>query len=136
MRAAVVVVGDLGRSPRMQYHARALAASGADVDFIGYEGAPLPTFITGDPRIHVHTLSEPGLRYRRAGEWDATYAFLAAVDALRLTVRLYRLLMRLAKPDLLLVQNPPALPTLAVARAVARVRGARLVVDWHNLGYT
>ena len=26
MRAAVVVVGDLGRSPRMQYHARALAA--------------------------------------------------------------------------------------------------------------
>ena len=136
MRAAVVVVGDLGRSPRMQYHARALSLNGADVDFVGYEGAPLPTSISSDPRIHVHALPEARLRFRRAGHWPATFAILAAIDALRLSAHLYRTLMRLPVPDLILVQNPPALPTLFVAALVARARGARLVVDWHNLGYS
>ncbi|HZT77722.1 MAG TPA: glycosyltransferase [Vicinamibacterales bacterium] len=120
----------------MQYHARALSLSGAEVDFVGYEGAPLPTFVTSDPRIHVHTLPEAQLRFRGTGRLEGAFASLATVDALRLSSRLYRLLMNLPKFDLLLVQNPPALPTLVVARAVARLRGARLVVDWHNLGYT
>ena len=42
MRAAIVVVGDVGRNPRMQYHARALALNGVDVDIVGREGTPLP----------------------------------------------------------------------------------------------
>ena len=43
MRAAVVVVGDLGRSPRMQYHAHALAASGVDVaSIVNGLNQPLP----------------------------------------------------------------------------------------------
>src|SRR5262249_22785511 len=36
----------------------------------------------------------------------------------------------------ILVQNPPAIPTLLVALVVARLRAAKLVVDWHNFGYT
>src|SRR5262245_37566747 len=35
-RVVVAVLGDLGRSPRMLYHAQALADSGADVDLVGY----------------------------------------------------------------------------------------------------
>jgi beta-1,4-mannosyltransferase len=46
------------------------------------------------------------------------------------------MLMRGPKPDLVLVQNPPATPTLAVAWAAARLRGARLVIDWQNLSHT
>jgi beta-1,4-mannosyltransferase len=42
---------------------------------------------------------------------------------------------RLAPGGVLLVQTPPALPTLGVALALARARGARLVVDWHNFGW-
>jgi beta-1,4-mannosyltransferase len=44
--------------------------------------------------------------------------------------------MRLPKPDVILVQNPPAAPTLLVAWTVARIRGAKLIVDWHNLSHT
>lgn len=38
-RTAVVVLGDIGLSPRMQYHALSLAKQGHPVDFIGYGGA-------------------------------------------------------------------------------------------------
>jgi beta-1,4-mannosyltransferase len=39
------------------------------------------------------------------------------------------------RPDVLLVQTPPAVPTLLVAWLAARLRRARLVIDWHNFGY-
>ena len=34
----VVVLGDVGRSPRMQYHALSLADGGFSVDVVGYGG--------------------------------------------------------------------------------------------------
>ena len=36
----------------------------------------------------------------------------------------------------LLVQNPPSIPTLAIAGVISFLRNTRLVIDWHNLGYT
>lgn len=36
----------------------------------------------------------------------------------------------------LLVQNPPSIPTLAVAALVAALRGTRLLIDWHNYGWS
>jgi beta-1,4-mannosyltransferase len=35
----VLVLGDIGRSPRMQYHAMSIAKHGGRVDVIGYQGA-------------------------------------------------------------------------------------------------
>ena len=37
-RVTLVVLGDIGRSPRMQYHALSFAREGFDVDFVGYGG--------------------------------------------------------------------------------------------------
>ena len=37
---------------------------------------------------------------------------------------------------MLLLQNPPAVPTLAAAWATRLVRGGAVVVDWHNLGFS
>ena len=34
----VLVLGDIGRSPRMQYHALSIARHGGRVDLIGYQG--------------------------------------------------------------------------------------------------
>src|SRR5215831_19303167 len=118
MRAAVVVVGDLGRSPRMQYHAHALSVSGVDVDFIGYAGAPLPKFLTDDPRVTARHIPEARLRFK-VGRSSLLYAFAAFIDGFRLSVSLIRALWMIPKFDLLLVQNPPALPTLHVAWIVA-----------------
>ena len=37
-RVFVVVLGDIGRSPRMQYHALSLSKSGFEVYIVGYGG--------------------------------------------------------------------------------------------------
>lgn len=39
--ACVVVLGDIGRSPRMQYHAQSLIREGFNVDIIGYIDSPV-----------------------------------------------------------------------------------------------
>ena len=44
----VVVLGDIGRSPRMQYHAISLAKHGARVYLIGYRG-----MYTSDSKTHA-----------------------------------------------------------------------------------
>jgi beta-1,4-mannosyltransferase len=36
----------------------------------------------------------------------------------------------------LLVQNPPSIPTLLLATVVCSLRGQKLLIDWHNFGYS
>jgi beta-1,4-mannosyltransferase len=133
MRAVVVALGDLGRSARMRYHAQALAAHGVHVDLVGFEGTPLARAITENPHITVHRLSASMLRH---GAPSLSYAPVALVDAARISFRLWTTLSRLPRPDLVLVQNPPAFPTLVVARWALKRKGVKFVIDWHNIGYT
>ena len=119
----------------MQYHARALASNGVEVDLVGLEGTPLSKRITDDPRITIHRIKNTRLRIRRS-LYGSSYAVAGLFDAVRLGLRLRRTLRRLPRPDLVLVQNPPAFPTFAVTWWSLRRRGVRFFIDWHNLGYT
>ncbi len=119
----------------MQYHAHALTAHGVDVDLVGFEGTPLPRAITSEPRIAIHRLSPSTLRHR-SGRVGLAYAIVALFDASVLGFRLWRTLKKLKRPDLVLVQNPPAFPTLAVTWFSLRRKDVRFVIDWHNLGFT
>jgi beta-1,4-mannosyltransferase len=119
----------------MQYHAHALAANGVDVDLVGFEGTPLPQLITNEPRIAVHRLPSSTLR-RMSGGLGSTYAVAGLLDAARISFRLWRTLRTLEPPDLVLIQNPPAFPTLAATWFSLRRKGVRFVIDWHNLGYS
>lgn len=135
MRTAVIVIGDLGRSPRMQYHAVSLAEGGGEVDLIGLAGAPPIAAVSAHPRIHVHQLADRSVSTRSRGG-VGRFVIASMFRAARQAFRLWRVLMRVPKPDTILVQNPPAVPTLGVAWLVAKLRGARLVIDWHNLSHT
>ena len=135
MRTAVIVIGDLGRSPRMQYHAASLASAGADVDLIGLEGAAVTPSVASHPRITLHRLRDRGFAGRSKGG-IGRFVLGSAARALRQAVSLFSTLMRIPKPDTILVQNPPAVPTLFIGWLASRLRGARFVIDWHNLSHT
>src|SRR5215831_9255807 len=136
LRVSVVVMGDVGRSPRMQYHALALATSLAEVDVIGYAGSAMHPGVREQAHINWHCLRRPALLApQNARRWLFLGYALAKIlgECLQL---LWVLLWLVRKPDVILVQNPPAIPTLLVALIAARLRAAKLVVDWHNFGYT
>jgi hypothetical protein len=40
------------------------------------------------------------------------------------------------RPLLTKSQNPPSIPTLALVQLVGRIRGSKVIIDWHNLGYS
>uniref|UniRef100_A0A8C5LMP5 Chitobiosyldiphosphodolichol beta-mannosyltransferase n=1 Tax=Jaculus jaculus TaxID=51337 RepID=A0A8C5LMP5_JACJA len=100
----VVVLGDVGRSPRMQYHALSLAKHGFAVTLLG--------FLTG-PRVLQYGVKvvyqAVHLLWKLMGRDPATYIFL---------------------------QNPPGLPAIAVCWFVGLLCGSKLVIDWHNYGYS
>lgn len=125
MRITVVVLGDVGRSPRMQYHSLSLCQLGA-VRLVGLRGeACIPEV---EASCQICALEDVGL-FR-----GLPYALGAPLRALALSLKLLGALLS-EETDLFLVQNPPAVPTLVVVCAAAWVRGAAVVVDWHNLGF-
>lgn len=115
-----MVLGDLARSPRMRAHADALAAAGFRVSLIGYVDAPVEV--------------PAGVELVPLAQRPARGSLISmALRQLWAAAVLWRALIR-RPADVVLVQTPPALPTLAVARIASRFLGARMVVDWHNFG--
>lgn len=55
-RAAVVVLGDLGRSPRMQYHALSLANQ-VLISIVSLVGTFFCIFLTSLPNCHLRCAS-------------------------------------------------------------------------------
>lgn len=133
----VLVLGDVGRSPRMQYHAMSLASHGVRVTLVGYSGERCISAVENSPRVTSHRFAPPlsgpwGRRLKRRA-----YLLFAATKALALLARvMYELAWRAAKPDAILVQNPPSLPGLACVYLACLLRRCPMVLDWHNLGFT
>lgn len=133
----VLVLGDVGRSPRMQYHAMSLASHGVRVTLVGYTGERCVSAVEGSPLVTSHRFDSPlsrpwARRLKRRG-----YLIFAVVKALVLLVRvMYELVVHASKPDAILVQNPPSLPGLACVYLACLFRRCSMVIDWHNLGFT
>ena len=131
---AVVVMGDFGRSPRMQYHALSLADDAdRDVVVVSTRGTtPIREIVEheGVRRVEVTT-----------GEWSMTANWptalaLIARAAAQCAHLLYALLTMRPRPREVLIQNPPCIPTFFACGLACSLRGMRMVIDWHNLGYT
>ena len=58
----VLVLGDIGRSPRMQYHAMSIAKHGGRVDVIGYKGAIFCVLIQTLANKLLESTLHPALR--------------------------------------------------------------------------
>ncbi|KIJ60116.1 glycosyltransferase family 33 protein [Hydnomerulius pinastri MD-312] len=126
---AILVLGDVGRSPRMMYHAESFAKLGFKTYLIGYRGSkPLPSLTS-----RLCYLSEPPSILARV-----PFVLAAPVKiAYQIISILYTLMFTMSSPpEFLMVQNPPSIPTLALVWLVGRIRGSKVIIDWHNLGYS
>ncbi|KAL2631705.1 hypothetical protein R1flu_016391 [Riccia fluitans] len=133
-RAAVVVLGDIGRCPRMQYHALSLSKqAGLEVDVVAFSGTEPHVALLEDPNIHLHLMKSPF----PAGLPRVLYLLLLPFKVIiQLVTLLWVLLRQIPAPDLYLVQNPPSIPTLMVVKWSCWIRKASFIIDWHNFGYT
>ncbi|CAA0808457.1 UDP-Glycosyltransferase superfamily protein [Striga hermonthica] len=134
-RAAVVVLGDIGRSPRMQYHALPLARQAIlEVDIVAYGGS--------EP--HISVLEHQSIYIHKMPQWPIFPKCLSILRQLILffkpifqfLVLLWYLCVKIPAPDVFIVQNPPSVPTLVAVKCASWIRNSAFIVDWHNFGYT
>lgn len=143
MHVIVAVLGDLGRSPRMQYHAQSLLDAGNTVSLVGYIGEDLVPALQKAPRdkLQVVRIGVPSPSFLRP---ILPIYFLWRIFSLTLWLSwaLFVTVRRKPVADCLVLQNPPAVPLLLVSYIYCRTMGIfygkrpGLVIDWHNLGYS
>ncbi|KAL1672976.1 glycosyltransferase family 33 protein [Schizophyllum commune] len=130
---AILVLGDIGRSPRMMYHAQSFAECDFVTDVIGYNGSKVIPSLERLPKVQLHHLAEPP-------SWLRHFPFIITapfkIFHQILTILVVLIVDIEEAPEFLLVQNPPSIPTLALAWLVGRIRGSKVIIDWHNLGYS
>lgn len=124
----VIVLGDVGRSPRMQYHTSSLLQNNYRVTLIGYEGEDLIPSLqakggTTEPKLNV-------IRFTPYSNLSLPRMLGLALKLLSLLYHLFHILWNLSF-DCILVQNPPSIPLLSLSLFYPCV-----IIDWHNLGYT
>ncbi|XP_053936429.1 chitobiosyldiphosphodolichol beta-mannosyltransferase isoform X1 [Cuculus canorus] len=129
-RVCVAVLGDLGRSPRVQYHALALARHGRRVALLGFVQS----------RPHRDVLQNDEIRLVPVAEIRGLAAlpmlFQYVVKVLVQAVQLLYTMLKIEQPSYILLQNPPGLPSIAVAWVACLFWRSKLIIDWHNYGYT
>ncbi|KAI5306472.1 hypothetical protein KEM56_000758 [Ascosphaera pollenicola] len=135
-KAMVVVLGDIGHSPRMQNHALSLAKRKTKVYLVGYLDSEPQDEILFNPYIELVAMPSPPKFLNLL-----TSKFLFPITALiKATFQICALWSAMRyecpKADFIIVQNPPSLPTILVSRIASWASHSRMIIDWHNFGFT
>ncbi|KAG2382292.1 hypothetical protein C9374_005494 [Naegleria lovaniensis] len=150
----VFVLGDIGHSPRMQYHSLSIAKlneSNHHVDFVGlYDSDP-----------HEQVLNQKNLKINRlASQWwnwvnyvmRIHFLFFLVFAPLKVILQFLVMSIQLSyifnrnpfgahstPKKILLTQNPPAIPTLFLFWMLQKINLIKLdeyIIDWHNYGFS
>lgn len=127
-RVIIYVLGEIGHSPRMCYHALSFSERGWQVELCGYVEDKLPKALEDDLNITVHKI--PVI----SGHKDRKLISMVRKVVLQV-FHISRQLWQLRGSDYLLMQNPPTIPILPMA-VLYKFTGCKLIIDWHNLGYS
>ncbi|PPQ67411.1 hypothetical protein CVT25_005990 [Psilocybe cyanescens] len=115
------------------YHAQSFAENDFLTDIIGYGGSkPIPS-LERLPRVQIRHIPElPRILHR------LPFLLLAPIKVTHQIISILLTLLVWIKvpPEFIVVQNPPSIPTLALVQLIGRMRGSKVIIDWHNLGYS
>ncbi|TFK40930.1 beta-1,4-mannosyltransferase [Crucibulum laeve] len=116
------------------YHAQSFAENGFVTDLIGYGvgSRPIPA-LERLPKVRLRYLPEPPMLVK----W-LPFVLGAPIKIVHQVVSILLILLVCIEvpPEFIVVQNPPSIPTLALVQLVGRIRGSKVIIDWHNLGYS
>jgi len=115
-RIAVLVLGDIGRSPRMQNHAVSLATAGWQVDLIGFKGTFCSQLVLSEgaevfsdvlalkDKIHLNYLPSTPKFLTQGGK--ALFIIFGPLKVLFQIYSLFHLLLTIPQPSYILIQVP------------------------------
>jgi beta-1,4-mannosyltransferase len=127
----VLVLGDIGRSPRMQYHARSFSQLPFidRITVVGYQGEKPMEELLASPKVDIQYISSPRMT-------SLPSVVRALVKGILLLFSLVSILASIPSYSLIIIQNPPSIPALIVAIFMSFINRSKVLIDWHNLGYS
>jgi len=139
LNAAVLVLGDLNRSPRMLNHCKAISETISNINeisLIGYNGGDIRSDIKSNKSIKQYYI--PELYKKFFNRLPRVFFPIVALIKVFLQVFMlfYILLFKIPRPDFLILQNPPGIPTIFICSIICFIRRSKFIIDWHNYGYT
>jgi beta-1,4-mannosyltransferase len=129
----VLVLGDIGRSPRMQYHSRSLAELKEidQVSVVGYEGEKPVESLRSNPKVSFRYIKPLELSFLKK-----ISVLKAIFKGLALLLAIFQVLWSLPAYQLIIIQNPPGIPAVIVALLISAFNRSKVLIDWHNLGFS
>ncbi|KAJ3011817.1 UNVERIFIED_CONTAM: mannosyltransferase [Siphonaria sp. JEL0065] len=101
---------------------------------VGYKGSTLSNKLENHGRLKIHRIPSPT---KITAKNPILFLITAAVRVVKQLVQLFWLLfVQLPCSQVIIVQNPPAIPTLLIAQLLRFFRGSKLIIDWHNFGFS
>lgn len=127
-----MVLGDLGHSPRMCYHALSLADAGYSVNLCGYTESELSEAVLENEMIDIFPISV----VKNNQKWP--FLVFAPYKIVVQLYQLFSMLLEVQGSQYYMLQNPPSMPLLLVLIVFISIFSpkSKLIIDWHNLNYT
>lgn len=128
----IFVLGDLGHSPRMNYHAKSFAQLDYYVNLCGYIDTHPSNDIIDDANIEIHPIVSMQNRHK------LPFVLFAITKILNQIKQLISLLFEVKRCNYILIQNPPSVPLLMVVIIFIKLysKNTKLIIDWHNLNFS
>lgn len=153
----VLVLGDIGRSPRMQNQSVSIASllydkrapNRCNVTLIGYKGEQCIPSVIDQPNLRIlpitpilshiprslFLLTAP-IKVLLQVSHPTLIRYITVTTTLQILQLFYILLVSTGNTDAILLQNPPTIPTFLVVWISCKLKRAKFIIDWHNFGYT
>ncbi|RLV90706.1 Chitobiosyldiphosphodolichol beta-mannosyltransferase [Spathaspora sp. JA1] len=129
---SIFVLGDLGHSPRMCYHALSFSKLDYSVNLFGYLETEPSLKLIDDMNIDINEIKV--VKNTR----KLPFVLFALVKVVVQVKQIFQLLFANGDSDYILIQNPPSIPLLLIIIVYIAIfnRNCKLIIDWHNLNYS